>query len=119
MLLVLAASVIFGVVRGGSFIAFVIGFMALFVVLVRLIPEAGSRREMVHEVATDVDAHMLRNYLVDHGVAARVDGVSETPYPSLARPRVVVPAADAAHAIDLIRQIEQRETTCETDETNS
>ena len=123
MVLVFLAAVVCGIVRG-SFVAFGIGFAAFVVLLMQLVMRAETpavpvaqsnaagafgpwKSTAAHapspvvfsEMASAAEAHMLRNYLADHGVDAWVDGdQSVWVYPGLIRPRVLVPLNQLEHA---------------------
>jgi hypothetical protein len=116
MVLVFLAAVACGIARG-SFLAFGIGFVAFCVLLTQLVMRADSpavptaqsnaaggfgpwksmparapSAVVFSEMASAAEAHMLRNYLADHGVDAWVEGdQSVWVYPGLIRPRVLVP----------------------------
>jgi para-aminobenzoate synthetase component 1 len=107
MLVVLAASIICGVMLQESFIAFAIGFIALAILLGRLVSQSGPRSLTVHETATEADAHLLRNYLADHGVKAWVEGgMAVQSYAGLFRPRVVVPEGQAELAKQIMHEFD-------------
>jgi hypothetical protein len=109
MLAVFIASIVFGVTVHGSFVAFAIGFVSLAVLLAQLMATSGPRPVVVLESASAVDAHMLRNFLVEHGVNARVEGALTTgAYPTVTRPRVIVPPTQSERAYAVMQQLAER-----------
>ena len=109
MLLVFVASIICGIVLNGSFLAFAIGFMALAVLLGRLVSRTGPGSLTVQETATDAEAHLLRNYLTDHGVTAWVEGgLAIQAATGGFRPRVVVPERQAELASKVLHEFESQ-----------
>jgi hypothetical protein len=67
---------------------------------------------------------LVRNYLVEHGISARVEGDrGSTIYPGVMRPRVVVPLEQAAQAEALLLELQsliaRREADGQTDQRSS
>jgi hypothetical protein len=109
MLIIFAVAVVCGIVLKGSFVAFGIGFVALAVLLIELISKSGPRPVVVRETATDVEAYMLRDYLAEHGVVARVeDGRAAYAYSGLVRPRVLVAPQDAERTVRIMQELANR-----------
>jgi hypothetical protein len=112
MLLVFAASIVCGIVLNGSFVAFGIGFIALAVLLIELMSKSGPRPVVVEEPATEVEAYMLRDYLAEHGVEARVEeGRAGSIYPGLLRPRVLVAPQDAERTFEIMQELANRQAS--------
>ena len=115
---VFVAAIICGIALRGSFVAFVVGFGALAVLIMQLMRRSGPRPIAVHEADNEAEAHLVRNYLVEHGIAARVEGDRGSPiYPGVIRPRVVVPPEQAAQSDELL--LELRSLSSHPDRTNS
>ena len=105
MLVVFVAAIVSGIALSNSFLAFGVGLVALGVFTWRLMSNSGPRPIVAHETNNELEAHMLRNYLADHGVDARVEGgQSGLPYPGLIPARVVVPPNEAERTADLLRE---------------
>jgi hypothetical protein len=108
MIIVFAASVVCGIGFNGSFVAFGVGFVALVVLLIHLIAKSGPRPVVVGEMTTETEAHMLRNYLEEHGVDARVEGGrAGLAYPTISNPRVVVPLDQASRTMEILMELRQ------------
>ena len=111
MLIIFAVAVVCGIVLKGSFVAFGIGFVALAVLLIELMSKSGPRPVVVQETATEAGAYMLRDYLAEHGVVARVEERHAAyVYPGLIRPRVLVAPQDAERTIQIMQELAQRQT---------
>ena len=109
MLVVFAASILCGIWAHGSFVAFAIGFGSGAVLLINLMAKSGPRPIVVHESTSDAEAHLLRDLLVDHGIDARVEGsLASAAYPSLSRPRVVVPPSQLDQTRMVLQEFEDR-----------
>lgn len=112
MLITFAAAVVCGIVLKGSFIAFGIGFVALAVLLIELMSKSGPRPVVVQEPATEVEAYLLRDFLAEHGVEARVEeGRAGYIYPGLMRPRVLVEPQDAERTFEIMQELAKRQAT--------
>ena len=116
MLIIFAVAVVCGIVLKGSFVAFGIGFVALAVLLIELMSQSGPRPVVVQETATEAEAYMLRDYLAEHGVLARVeDGRGAYAYSGLVRPRVLVSPQDADRTIEIMQELAQRQAAAATE----
>ena len=117
MLIIFAVAVICGIVLNGSFIAFGIGFVALAVLLIELMSKSGPRPIVVKETATEAEAFMLRDYLAEHGVVARVEeSRAGYVYPGLVRPRVLVSPQDSERTMQIMQELAQRQAAAATTE---
>ena len=115
MLIIFAVAVVCGIVLKGSFVAFGIGFLALAVLLIELMSKAGPRPVVVRETATEVEAYMLRDYLAEFGVVARVeDGRAAYAYSGLVRPRVLVAPQDAERTMRIMEEFAHRQAAAAT-----
>src|SRR5262245_49197184 len=113
MLVILAASVVCGIVLQGSFVAFAVGFFAFAILLGRLVSRSSPQSLTVHETTTEAEAHLLRGYLTDHGIKAWVEGgMALQSYAGLFRPRVVVPVGQADLAQKILHELKSRPADC-------
>jgi hypothetical protein len=112
MVIIFAVAVVCGIVLKGSFVAFGIGFVALAVLLIELMSKSGPRPVVVQETATEADAYMLRDYLFEHGVEARVEGGrGGNIYPGIMRPRVLVAPQDAERTLEIMQELAKRQAS--------
>jgi hypothetical protein len=102
LVVVFIVSVICGVTVRGSMVAFSIGFLAFGLLLIQMMARQGPRPVVVLETGDELKAHLMRNYLADCGVAARVEGSQGWQVYGILPARVVVPPDQADRARQLI-----------------
>jgi hypothetical protein len=109
LVLVFVSAVILGI-HQHSFVAFVIGFAALGVFIMRLMAKSGPRPLVAEDGLSEVDAYLLSNFLRERDVDARVEaGHGATAvYLQTTSCRVVVAADQAERTAELLREFRAR-----------
>ena len=110
LILVCVVSALFGIIAQGSFVAFVIGFATLGLLLMRLMFRRQPGPIVVRETGSDAEAYGLKSFLREHGVVAEVHPGSLSTLADQSRPpRVMVPPEQAAEALELLEQLTDEE----------